>query len=790
VQLRGAPAGPAVTHISQNNQFRDMELSPDNKKITFAAHGEIFAISAKDGGSASRVTNTPAAESDATWAPDSKRVAYVSDRDGNYHIYVYDFASGSETRITNDPGGETSPQWSPDGKLISFVRGGKQIWVYDPDSKQERKLAEGIFGRPALGPIKWSPDSQWMAYTAPGERQFRNVYVVPAAGGTARAISFVPNTYTNSIAWSPDGTYLLFASGQRTEPGSVIRVELVPKTPKFREDLFRDLFKEELPARPATQPAPPAAQVKASASEEKAGTASAEAKKKAPPKVVIEFEGIRRRAHVLPIGLDAGALSISPDGKTLLFTSSVAGQQNLYTYSLDELAKEPAVARQLTSTPGFKSGAQWSSDSKTVYYLESGRMQSIAVESRQAKPIAATAELDVDFSKEKMEVFAQAWRYLNDNFYDPEFHGVDWKAARARFEPQIAGARTPDEMRRIISLMLGELDASHLGISAGGGAGTGGGPSTGKAGLRFDRNEYESNGHFKISEVLNLSPADVAGIQAGEYLVAVDGTALAAATNADELMGHKVGKRVVLTVAKSAAGDAQRDVPVSPISTSAEKQLAYRQWVEGRREYVAKISGGRLGYVHMPDMSSNSLQQLYLDLDTENQAKEGVVIDIRSNNGGFVNAYALDVLTRRPYLNMAPRDLPPAPARSVLGQRALERPTVLITNMESLSDAEDFTEGYRTLKLGKVVGEPTAGWIIYTGGVQLIDGSVLRLPSTRITTEQGVTMERNPRPVDVAVARPVGESYTGKDAQLEAAVKELLGEIDRGKRGGAKVAAR
>src|SRR5581483_10903599 len=198
-----------------------------------------------------------------------------------------------------------------------------------------------------------------------------------------------------------------------------------------------------------------------------------------------------------------------------------------------------------------------------------------------------------------------------------------------------------------------------------------------------------------------------------------------------------------------------------------------REWVDQKRQYVAKASGGRLGYVHMYDMSADALQQLHVDLDAENQTRDGVVIDIRNNNGGFVNVYAIDVFARRGYFNMLSRGFPSVSSRTLLGQRALELPTVLVTNQHSLSDAEDFTEGYRTLKLGKVVGEPTAGWIIYTGGVTLIDGSVLRMPSTKIFASDGTPMEMHPRPVDVPVTRPVGESYTGKDSQLDAAVSEL-----------------
>jgi tricorn protease len=176
-------------------------------------------------------------------------------------------------------------------------------------------------------------------------------------------------------------------------------------------------------------------------------------------------------------------------------------------------------------------------------------------------------------------------------------------------------------------------------------------------------------------------------------------------------------------------------------------------------------------------MSAGAVAQLHVDLDAENHARQGVVIDVRNNNGGFVNVYAIDVFARRGYMNMMSRGYPSVSSRPQLGQRALELPTILVTNQHSLSDAEDFTEGYRTLKLGKVVGEPTAGWIIFTGSVTLIDGSVLRLPGSKIFASDGTPMEMHPRPVDVSVTRPVGESYSGKDVQLDAAVAELLKQI-------------
>src|SRR5205823_3912750 len=342
---------------------------------------------------------------------------------------------------------------------------------------------------------------------------------------------------------------------------------------------------------------------------------------------------------------------------------------------------------------------------------------------------------------------------------------------RATYEPHVAGSRTPDEMRRIISLMLGELNASHMGISA---PPQGTQATLGRIAVDFERDEYDRTGRLRVAAVVALGPAALAGVKAGDTILQIDGHDVAR-RNIDELLDHTIGKRVALSV--SSASAAPREVAVKPVDQQTERGLRYRQWVEQKRAYVAKASGGRLGYVHMYDMSSNALDQLKLDLDADNHGRQGVVIDVRSNNGGFVNVYAIDMFARRGYFNMVPRGLTSVSSRTALGQRALELPTILVTNQHSLSDAEDFTEGYRTLKLGKVVGEPTGGWIIYTGGVALIDGSVLRLPSVKIFASDGTPMEMHPRPVDVPVTRPVGESYTGKDSQLDAAVAELLKQI-------------
>lgn len=824
VRRRGAPAGPATERLRFTDRWQGLALSPDGTKMAFVAHGEVFAASAADGGEATRLSATPTAESDVVWAPNSRRVVYASERDGPAHFYSYDFGTGKETRLTNADRNDAFPCFSPDGKQLAFERDARELRVLDLASGRERLVATGQFGRPPLSadrPLAWAPDGRWLAFMSGGTRSFTNVSVVPAAGGKAQAVSFLGNGNSNALSWSPDGRYLLFDTGQRTEDAQLARVDLQPRTPRFREDQFRDLFREQpvpspgLPGRntdPVVRPASPRRLatlpgVDSAGAKSGAGApASGRSGQQVGP-VSIVFEDIRRRLSLLPVGVNVGSHAISPDGKWLLLTAAAAGQSNLYAFPLDELSKEPAVVRQLTSTTGTKRDAQFAPNSKEIYYLDQGIIKVVPLEAAKgltARTVAVTAEMDVDFEQEKTVVFNEAWTRLRDFFNDSTFNGLDWNDQRARFAPLVAGARTPDEARRLVNLMIGELNASHSGLNPAPAAGGTVPPATGRLGLRFETATYEQRGHLRVASVLPLGAGALAGLRPGDELLAVDEQPVSPRTNLDELLQYKVGRRVTLRVSSATAAtsaDLQppapaksrknrrgapagapattRDVVVRPLSRDTEKALDYRQWVEERRAYVAKASGGRLGYVHMFDMSAGALAQLYLDLDTENLGRDGVVVDVRNNNGGFVNVYAIDVLARRSYLTMTSRTRPrPVLARGALGQRALELPTVLVTNQHSLSDAEDFSEGYRAGQLGKIVGEPTGGWIIFTSNISLLDGSSLRLPSSTIrAVRDGKIMEMNPRPVDVPMSNPVGASYQNQDAQLDTAVRELLSQL-------------
>ncbi|MFI5233662.1 MAG: S41 family peptidase, partial [Gemmatimonadales bacterium] len=767
IALRGVAAGPETEHLTLTTGAGELALSPDGKKIAFVMHGEIFAASSKDGGEATRVTTARVLDGQIVWAPDSRRIAYASDRDGPWHVYVYDFVTGQERRLAGGSDTDIQPLFSPDGRSVAFLRNAKELHVYDLAANTDRTVATGRFDRPPFlseAPFTYAPDGKWLAYLSSGERGFTNAWVVPSAGGESHEVSFTSNSNGGYIRWSPDAKYLLQGTSQRTETREVLRVDLVPHAPVFREDQFRGLFPGE--GRPSRVDSAGAAPRDSGAAAPRRG---------AIPATEIVFDGIRERASSIPLNIDVSAAVISPDGKTLLVTAGAAGQTNLWTWPLDETASAPPVLKQVTTSAGGKSRAQFSPDGREAWFTENGRVSAVNVETRAVRTVPVTAELDVDFAQEKMEVFHEAWSYLRDNFFDANMHGANWAALGDEYRARIAGARTRGEMHRLLNLMIGELNASHSG------AGDAATPPryTGRIGATFDRTEYEANGRFRISEIVPFGPIALAkDVKAGDYLRAVDGVVLGAKSNLDELLSYKTGRRVTLAVS-SAPDGATHDVAVRPISTMAEKSLMFRAWDESRRAYVAKVSGGRLGYVHMRDMSAQALAQLYVDLDAENQTREGVVVDVRNNTGGFVNAYAIDVFARRGYMTMQSRGELESPARTALGQRSLEKPTILVTNQHSLSDAEDFTEGYRTLKLGKVVGEPTAGWIIYTSNATLLDGTTVRLPGTRIRGADGKDMELNPRPVDVTVVRPIGEWYGGKDSQLDEAVKQLLSQIKR-----------
>lgn len=788
--------------------FSELALAPDGKKVAFVARGELFADFAdketdreQRQGPSFRVTNTPAREGQVTWTPDSRSLIYVSDRHGEDELYRYDFLSRTETRLTHDLVPKGLPRCSPDGTWVAYFHGLDAIYLLNLHTGETQPFAQGNFVWGSS--MAWSPDSRWLAYTSPDDRLFSNVYVQRIDERSSRQITFLSNILAYDLLWSPNGHSLIFTSGQYRSESQVVRVDLRLLPPIFREDDFERLFEErrERRAEPeAVDPRerggvanePKSERLKANGDGVQAndetkpatngadGTSDAAARNESgrTEGVEIVFEGIERRLCFLtPIQMDARAQAISPDSRDLLFLATVAGRVNIWSLPLDEPRREQPP-RQLTATASAKSEVQFTPDGKLFFCLEDGAIVSRKFPNgNEPTTLQVRAEVVIDFSQEKQQIFGEAWRTLRDTFYDPTFRGLDWNAVRTHFAPLVAGAQTPNDLHAVLNLMVGELRASHLGVSTGGN----GGGSDGYTGLIFDPHEQLATGLLRVSAVLPDSPVALLPEppRLGEYLLAVDGVALGPGSNLDQLLQRTIGRRVVLRFADAPDSPSGRDLAIRPLDGLSYSRLRYRHWVACNEAYVHRISDGRLGYVHVPEMSYEAYQQFLVDLDVETHGKAGVVLDVRYNSGGHIATFILDVLTRRSILSRGFRDRLTTDVYHFAGSRALNKPTVLVTNEHSASNTEIFTEIYRRLHLGQVVGKATAGAVIGTVSLRLLDGSFFRLPRFYVLTPEGEDLEGAGRTVDVDVEQPLGVWALGQERQLDVAVATLLAVLNQ-----------
>lgn len=816
-----------VQFHSYNREINELALSPDGKKVAFIVHGEVFADFADKEtdkeqriGSSYRVTNTPARERHVRWSPDSRRLVYTSDRFGDSEIFSYDFTSRSETRLTNSLGMKNSPQYSPNGKWLAYGCGDSEIRLIDTENNTERPFIKGFFS--FSHSFAWSPDSQWIVFVARDNQAFSNLYVQHIESDTPRQVTFLSNLDAYGPIWAPNGRFIIFTTGQYRAEAQIARLDLAPQPPIFREDEFEKLFElpaeqrptpveeskpeEQKPAepkpeelkpsepKPDDQPKTPEEQPKPEQEQETAPKPDDQQQKPVavsstvPPSngaakpvnaVEIVFEGIERRTRFLtPTQLDADAMCISPDSRDLVFGAAVAGKYNLWTLPLDE-ARSHMPPRQITSVASYKDAAQFSPEGKQLFFLEGGQIVIRKFPVGDQQVLQVSADVQIDFHQEKLQIFGEAWRLLRDHFYDPTFRGLDWQTAYKQFLPLVSGAQTYSDLLNILNLLVGELRASHLGASAPWSVSI----RDGYTGMLFDSKALAEQHRFIIKQIVPDSPAALAvangvKIEVGDELLAVNGVQLSRGINLDQLLQRTVARRVQLSIAKGGDIQQNKEIAIRPISAGNYDHLRYRSWVYANEQYVHQISDGRLGYVHIRRMDYECYQQFLIDLDAETHSKEGVVIDVRFNGGGHTATFILDVLTRPSVLLSVFRDRPTVDAGHLAGNRVLNKPTVLVINQSSFSNTEMFAEGYRRLKLGKVVGRPTGGAVIWTFRVRLLDGTSFSLPRIKVATPEGEDLEGKGRAVDIDITLPVGEAAQGRDSQLEAAVKALLEQLD------------
>jgi len=741
--------GPRATQATfSGTSVGEFALSPDGKRAAVVIRGDLFTVSTERSQEARRLTDNPTRDESPAWSPDGKSLAYVSNRDGRWRLYVADVASRESRALTDGDGLAAEPAFSPDGAWIAFVRRPQSsLWVVRPDGTDARRVAPG----PKVYSFRWSPDSRWLAWEQ--EDEIRNVDLWaarfdPAAPDLAPAplnLTDHPG-FQDTPRWTPDGARLLFRSN-RYRNRDVETINHRGRYALFSLPLRRAPQKfEDDPDAPPPAPAPMPA-----------------AAEKPKPDVRIDPDEIERRAEQV-VGLEEGIgdYELSPDGKLVAFSARSLGQNDLW-----QAAGEGGGLQRLTTTGVSATGLQWSPDGARLYYLSGGTIRWVGRGGSGSGTVSFTARMEVDRLADYHAAFDEAWQTLNDRFYDRTFRGLDWRAVGQRYRALVEHASTRRDFNYVVQQLLGELNASHLGIFTPLPAAR----DSGHLGVWTDE-DYAGPG-VRIASVLRRSPADQeeSRLRPGEYVVAVDGADVAPGPAWDRALRGKTGRPVTLLVNERPAREGARTVRVRPISRLAWLDLLYERWVDERRALVDRLSGGRFGYLHVDDMGNTARNRFERELFSIGKRKEGVVLDFRFNSGGDTHDSLLRIVERRRhYFNFAPRLETPFPQP----ERAVTKPLVLLINEHSLSDAEVFAHGFKELKLGPVVGMPTMGWIIFTYGTTLVDGSSFRVPHLGCFTLDGRDMENWGVPPDVRVENTPADFRAGRDPQLERAV-QLLG---------------
>jgi tricorn protease len=716
--------------VTFTRQATEFALSADEKHIAFVVHGQLFLMPIS-GGKATRLTESAAFDHGIAWSPDSKRIIFSSDRSGQEDLYLLEPDDPEHSklgeaqkfkvkRITDSPEAEIGVNFAPSGKRVAFVRSGK-LWTMNPDGTDPKTLVNDV----QVIDYEWSPDSKWIVYARMDGSFASELYIIPSDGGAAPRNITRYATFNAGVTWSTRGHKLAFISQRRQQPAMYVLSLQKPSASGTSDSWF------------------------------------------AAP---IDWEDIHLRVkQVAPMAAEEGA--ISNDGKKVAFRSTSNGD-DLWIASSDG-----GHMSRITNGNQRPTQIQWSKRSPDVlYYREGGGTIRMARPGMYGEPavIPFKAKMTIRQNEEFLEMFEQSWHALRENFYDAKFHGANWEAVRLKYRPLVKHVALKEDLYALISLMLGELNASHLGIR---GFMPPPEERTAELGLLFD-DSYRGPG-LKVAEVLKRGPADKRNLnlKAGNIIRSIDRVPITEQTCLEKLLNDKIGENVVLSVTSNPAADpedakAWRKVEIQAASREQVGKLMYERWVDRNARRVAELSNGKLGYIHIPNMDEEGLDHFVRSLYSDNFDKEAIVLDVRYNGGGFAHDEILNYLGAKEHTFFRQRNGGEGVVLRPL-DRKWTRPLVLLINNRSYSDAEIFPSAFRTLGLGKLVGESTGGHVIGTSSVRLIDGSIFRVPRTGVFTSKGVNMEKEGVKPDVEVVQHPDQLAKGQDRQLEKAVEVL-----------------
>jgi tricorn protease len=789
-----------------SSQADDYDLAPSGRRIVFSIHGEIFTAPTEEG-DLRQITDNPARDKEPLYSPDGKWIAFISDRSGREEIYIIaSDGAGEPQKITNLDTLKFAFAWSPNSKELAFTASDSRLRKYSVDSKQTVELTSSKYGN--IGAPVWSPDGKWIAYSKPDYVRTSDVYLIPSGGGEEHKVTFDSYNEGNP-QFTHDGRKLFFVrregeGGGGGGGGAQASSQIYSVT----------LEKEERdPADPEDRPEGGDLQDQ---NNEAVGRRIAGAQRNAPPKEInIDWAGLKRRTRqVTRMPFAVFNYAIAPDNRTIVFvTTEPAGLRNVpVIYSIQEDGRR--LTRVTSGEPpsgeeggggrgggfGFGGGINdlnITRDGRTLFFREGSSIYSVSLAAGTGagptgggfgagaaaasgaregarRRVNFTARVKIDKSTEWAEMFDDAWRTMKYRFYDPQMHGKDWDAARAKYQPLVEFVGDRQELLNIINEMIGELDASHTGAAP---------PPRGREGERVSTANLgvelapdDAAGRYKVTYVYEEGPADKDWVKVGvgDYLIAINGKPVKVGDNYYELLNHRLNRKLEVTFNNKPSEEGAWKARIEPVTQQAYSQLRYERWVKERRATVDKLSNGRIGYLHIQAMNQPSLRKFEKEI-RENRNKEAVIIDQRWNGGGNIEQELLAILVQREYQVWQPRGTE-ATGRPFAG---FFGPKVVLQNWRSASNAEMFPAGFRALGLGKVIGTPTMGAVIGTGSYSLIDGSTVRTPGVGVflADQKHTNMERYGVKPDILVENTPEDNLAGRDRQLETAVQELMKEI-------------
>ena len=786
VEVRIAQDGRQVLqqNVPVQGGITEMRLSPNGKEIAYVFRGEVF-VGSVEGGVAKRVTNTPWQERSVSFSPDGRTLVYAAEKDNNWNIYRTSIARQEEpyfyasTVLKDDtvvatPAEEFQPQFSPDGKEVAYLENRVVLKVINLASKQTRTIlpAECNYSY-ADGDqnYRWSPDGKWFLVQFGYVRLFTPQVGLVSSDGKGRVINLTKSGFSNvDPRWGMDGTMTYFGStreGAADMAGNTLTLDIYGMF--FTRDAYDRFRLSKVDYTLLKEQEDKAKEEKDKADKDKAKDSKvkdAAVKKEEPKKdIVIELEGLNERKIRFTINsADIADVALTKTGDKLFYLARFEKGYDLWVTELR--TKDTKLFAKLGAS---NASMQLSADGKALFVLAEGKVTKIDPESAKMEPVAIGGEMALDQSTEKAYMFDHMWRQIKQKFLVADLYGADWDFYYTTYRKFLPFINNNYDYAEMISEMLGELNASHTGCYYSGPR-TPSGDATASLGFFLDY-DYAGPG-LKVAEILSDGPLDKAAlkIRAGHIIEKIDGRALDAAVDHYQILNRKAGQLTLLSVYDPATQKRWEEA-VKPISLGQESGLLYRRWVKARRAEVDRLSGGRVGYVHVEGMDDSSFRTVIEEVLGLSIDKEALIVDTRFNGGGSLHDKLADFLSGKKVFDILPRG-------QLVGYEPYDKwikPSIVLMGECNYSDAHLFPVEYKIRGIGKTLGMPVPGTGTFVWWESQIDPTlVFGIPQGGWRMPDGKLCEGNQLEPDILVKNNPDVMAAGRDQQIEAAVKELL----------------